>query len=63
MFDDIVTRLSDAQAECDLSPCDCQCYLHQDAIDEIVRLRAEVARLNTFLHPIGIVINKEVRGE
>ena len=25
--------------------------------DEIVRLRAEVARLGTFLHPVGMVIN------
>jgi hypothetical protein len=33
------------------------------AADEIERLRAEVARLNTFLHPIGVVINQEVRGD
>lgn len=30
---------------------------------EIERLRAEVVRLGSFLHPIGIVVNKEVRGE
>ena len=35
----------------------------KDVIEEIERLRAEVARLNTFLHPIGVVINREVRGE
>lgn len=63
MTDDIVTRLREAQAECDLSPCDCQCYLHQDAIDEIERLRAEVARLGSFLHPIGMVTHQAVRGE
>jgi len=34
-----------------------------EAADEIERLRAEVARLNAFLHPIGMVINREVRGE
>ncbi len=37
--------------------------LIKDVIEEIERLRAEVARLNTFLHPIGVVINQEVRGE
>lgn len=52
--DDIVARLQEAQAECDLSPCDCQCFLHQDAIDEIEQLRAEVARLNSLLHPAGM---------
>lgn len=52
--DDIVTRLLDAKSECQLSPCDCQCYLHQDAIDEIERLRAEVKRLSSPLHPAGM---------
>ena len=28
-----------------------------EAADEIERLRAEVARLGSFLHPIGMVIN------
>lgn len=37
--------------------------LHGQAADEIERLRTEVARLNTFLHPIGVVINQAVRGE
>lgn len=35
----------------------------KEAADEIERLRAEVARLNTFLHPIGVVVNQAVRGE
>ena len=35
----------------------------KDVIEEIERLRAEVARLNTFLHPIGVVINQVVRGD
>ena len=42
-MDDIVTRLQKAKAECQLSPCDCQCPLHQDSIDEIERLRADLA--------------------
>jgi hypothetical protein len=29
------------------------------AADEIERLRAEVARLGAFLHPVGMVINTE----
>ena len=29
----------------------------QDAADEIERLRAEVARLGSFLHPVGMLIN------
>lgn len=37
--------------------------LHGQAADEIERLRAEVARLNTFLHPVGMVITREGRGE
>lgn len=37
--------------------------LHK-AADEIERLRAEVARLGSFLHPVGTVVNgKAVRGE
>ena len=35
----------------------------KDVIEEIERLRAEVARLNTVLHPVGVVINQAVRGE
>ena len=35
-----------------------------EAADEIERLRAEVARLSSFLHPIGMVIHEQVvRGE
>ena len=37
--------------------------LIKDVIEEIERMRAEVARLNTFPHPIGVVINQEVRGD
>jgi hypothetical protein len=36
------------------SPCD-----GIKAADEIERLRAEVARLGAFLHPVGMVINTE----
>lgn len=31
--------------------------LHGEAADEIERLRAEVARLGLFLHPIGMVVD------
>lgn len=62
MDKDIVTRLSDAQAECDLSPCDCQCYLHQDAIDAIVRLRADLTDCNNDFHHLAIMF-EQVRAE
>lgn len=52
MSDDIVARLREAQAECDLSPCDCQCYLHQDAIDEIERLRAALKDADDDFHAL-----------
>lgn len=58
MADDIVIRLRD-WVLCD-TPTE---MVMLEAADEIERLRAEVARLNTFLHPIGVVINQEVRGE
>ena len=45
MDDDIVDRLSDAQAQCERCPNCCHCDLHQDAIDEILRLRAYFAEL------------------
>ena len=42
---------------------DLRAYAEQDAC-EIERLRAEVARLGSFLHPIGAVIQgKTVRGD
>lgn len=44
MTDDIVTRLRDTAYETDV------CW---EAAAEIERLRAEVARLGSFLHPIG----------
>ena len=57
MTDDIVTRLRN---ECQCSdncravgdPC-----IAMTAADEIERLRAEVARLGSFLHPVGAVVN------
>ena len=48
MADDILTRLRHIHMEHgDISE------LAEDAADEIDRLRAEVARLASFLHPIG----------
>lgn len=55
MPEDIVDRLRQKYAG--------QLPICTEAADEIERLRAEVARLNTFLHPIGVVINQEVRGD
>ena len=58
MADDIVTRLHTPYVE----PCICvdvvraECRSCCDRIDakaEIVRLRADLARLGSFLHPIG----------
>jgi len=56
--DDIVTRLRD---ECESLKVDVQVL--REAADEIERLRAEVARLNTFLHPVGVDINQVVRSD
>lgn len=57
MSDDIVTQL---QNECQCSD-DCRAVndpcISMRAADEIERLRAEVAHLGSFLHPIGMVIN------
>ena len=39
------------------------CWVIGELLNEIERLRAELARLNAFLHPIGVVINQAVRGE
>jgi hypothetical protein len=68
--DDIVTRLRAEFDSCTCSgfdDCDCkQCHkrtncnlydLVGQAADEIERLRAEVARLGSFLHPVGMVVN------
>lgn len=55
MADDIVTRLREKYSG--------QLPICAEAADEIERLRAEVARLNTFLYPIGVVVNQAVRGE
>lgn len=49
---DIVTQLSDAQAKCDLSPCDCLCFLHEDAIWEIVLLRKQNDLLRAELRAV-----------
>ena len=57
MPDDIVTRLRNETDDFRIF------NLVIEAADEIERLRAEIARLNTFLHPIGAVINQEVRGD
>ena len=64
MADDIVTQLRSY----DIGSVAHESEYHMtevlaEAADEIERLRAEVARLNTFLHPIGVVINREVRGD
>lgn len=61
MTDDIVTRLR--EAEWNENP-NTNVGLCAEAADEIERLRAEVARLGSFIHPIGTVINRQaVRGE
>ena len=58
--DDIVTRLRHHHCFDDAG---CN-SITQDAADEIERLRAEVARLGSFLHPIGTIMDgKAVRGE
>ena len=64
MADDIVTRLRDCGNNCGCharSFYECVCdgvewpneCLNVEAADEIERLRAEVARLGSFLYPIG----------
>ena len=60
MTDDTVTRLRDAE----WNEPSTNVRLCADAADEIERLRAEVARLGSFLHPIGTIVNEQaVRGE
>lgn len=56
--DDIVARLRNS---CDHLCVGCTAenahYVGLEAADEIERLRAEVARLGSFLHPVGMLIN------
>jgi hypothetical protein len=54
--DDIVSRLWQYTPEAPNTPMETRLLLN-DAANEILRLRAEVARLGTFLHPVGMVIN------
>jgi hypothetical protein len=67
MTDDIVTRLRKAvaqTAEADTLPSWDFATVVWEAADEIERLRAEVVRLGSFIHPIGTVIGREaVRGD
>ena len=49
MADDIVTRLRQEAAQCNASPCDCQCPNLIAAADEIERLRAEVQHVRVAL--------------
>lgn len=57
MTDDIVTRLRTLDKYSDIiGAC-------EEAADEIERLRTEVARLGSFLHPIGMVTHLEVGGD
>jgi hypothetical protein len=50
--DDILEELQHALVA-DKTPWDITVY--QKAIDEIERLRAEIARLGSFIHPIGTI--------
>jgi len=60
MTDDIVSRLR-KQWNGEFDPTG---KMLSEAADEIERLRAEVVRLGSFIHPIGTVIGREaVRGE
>ena len=60
MADDIVTRLrSNHPTPCWWPDDDPPLTWVGEAADEIERLRAEVARLGAFLHPVGMVINTE----
>ena len=64
MSDDIVTRLRERSRRFWQTGLDNPAFEMAKAADEIERLRAEVARLGSFLHPIGAVINEQaVRGE
>ena len=59
MSDDIVTRLRE-RGEWDAHPMGGREWfpdeLCEEAADEIERLRAEVTRLGSFLHPVGVRI-------
>jgi len=62
--DDIVTRLRDVGFS--LSPygdAGQNRVTVFEAVVEIERLRAEVARLGSFLHPVGILTHEAVRDE
>lgn len=50
MADDIVTRLRQEAAQCNASPCDCQCPNLIAAADEIERLRAALLKYGTQSH-------------
>lgn len=67
MSDDIVTRLEELASNYKTTEFE---FVHADyetvceASYEIERLRAEIARLGSFLHPVGTVVNRRaVRGE
>lgn len=67
---DIATRLRESNGMTTSRSSDGFMSIHPDtdlmreAADEIERLRAEVARLGSFLHPIGTaVIGQAVRGD
>ena len=67
MSNDIVTRLEELASNYKTTEFE---FVHADyetvceASYEIERLRAEVVRLGSFIHPIGTVIGREaVRGE
>lgn len=62
--DDIVARLRARALIAFQNGADGNAFIDEHAADEIERLRAEVARLGSFIHPIGTVMNgKAVRGE
>ncbi len=56
MTDDIVTRLRNYDF---MRDGDTPELTMAEAADEIERLRAEVVRLGSFLHPIGAVIHSQ----
>jgi hypothetical protein len=64
MSEDIVTRLRKAvaqTAEANTLPSWDFAKIAWEAATEIERLHAEVVRLGSFLHPIGLVIDKEAK--
>ena len=59
--DDIVTRLREhIPIPLEFADEGAPAHLIAEAADEIERLRAEVARLSSFLHPIGMIIHEQV---